>query len=139
MADRLILHDITTECRLGVFDWERDKPQRIWVDVELEIDASKAAARDDVRDAVDYARLVSLVQRTAQAQPYRLLETLAERMAQAILKACRAPAVRLQIKKRALEGIDYAAVEIERRARRVPRDVRPRTPRGRRRVSVGAR
>ena len=129
MADRLILHEVIAECRLGVFDWERTNPQRIWVDLELEIDASKAAARDEMREAVDYAQLVKLIQQTAQAQPYRLLETLAERMAQAILKASHMPWVRLRIKKRALEGIDYAAVEVERMAGRARR--RRATARGR--------
>ena len=125
MADYLILHDVIAECRLGVFDWEQANPQRIWVDVELEIDAAKAAAHDKVRDAVDYAQLVRLIQQTARARSYRLLETLAEHMAQTILKASYAPRVRLRIKKRALEGIDYAAVEVERRAGRVRRRVRP--------------
>ena len=139
MADRLILHDITTECRLGVFDWERAKPQRIWVDVELAIDAGKAASRDDVRDAVDYAQLVVVIRQTAQAQPYRLLETLAERMAQTILIEARTPWVRVHIKKRALEGMDYAAVEVERRAGRARRGLRLRASSRKRSAAVGAR
>ena len=45
------------DCRLGVYEWERRSPQTVWLDVELAIDAARAAARDDVRKAVDYAAL----------------------------------------------------------------------------------
>jgi len=122
VSDRLILQDVAVECRIGVSEEERRRPQPVWVDVELRIDAAKAAARDDVEDAVDYAQLAAAVKRTAQRAPSRLLETLAERIAAGILGEFKTRAVRVRVKKRALPGIDYAAVEVERRAgRRVRR------------------
>ncbi len=131
MADRLIIHDVEAPCRIGVFDWEREKPQTVWIDLELEIDAASAAANDDVEDAVDYARLVDAVRAIAQQRSYRLLETLAETLTSHILSEYATPVVRIKIKKRALKRIGYAAVELERRVddERAPR----------RRVMRGAR
>ena len=115
--DLLIIHDLAAQCRLGVTEQERNQPQAIQLDLELEIDASRAAARDDVRDAIDYAKLVGIVKAHAEGKPYRLLETLAEETAALILEAFDTPGVTVRVKKRALPGIDYAAVEVTRRAK----------------------
>lgn len=136
--DRLILQDITAESRLGVFEWEQQTPQIISVDLELTIDARQAARQDEVRDAIDYAQLVTAVKELAQARPYRLLETLAEAIASMVVREFRTPSVRIRVKKRSLPGIGYAAVELERTARRARRatDGRTRAPRRPARVTT---
>jgi len=144
MADTLNLQDITVECRLGVHDWEREAPQTAWVDLELQVDAAAAAAADDVGSTVDYAALVQSVRRLAQSRPYRLLETLAEEIASLVLGEAGTPWVRVRVKKQALPGVGYAAVEIERAAARpAARGGRPRMDRrlakGRRRTVASGR
>ena len=121
MADALIIQDLEASVRLGVHEWEQAAPQPVWMDLELAIDASRAAAHDDVREAVDYARLVAAVRERAQATPYRLLETMAEAVAREILREFGVSQVRVRIKKRALPGIGYAAVEVVRARRDVLR------------------
>ena len=130
MSDTLTLHEITIECRIGVEEWERAIPQPVWVDLELSIDAARAATRDDVRQAVDYGRVVSAVIETARGESYRLIETLAQAIASKILSECAIPRVRVRVRKKALPGLGYAAVEIE-RAGRVRRRGGPRRPRAR--------
>lgn len=115
MTDRLLIADLEVSCRLGVFDWEQAHPQPVWIDLELGIDAAKAAVQDDVKQAIDYARLVSLVKTLAELQPFRLMETLAEMTAEAIRREFKVAYLKVRVKKRALPGIGYAAVEIERR------------------------
>ena len=127
MSDRLLLHDIQAMCRLGVYEWEQKTPQPIWISLELPIDAAKAAASDDVSDALDYAAIVTAVRELAQARSYRLLETFVEALARLIVERWKVAAVRVTVRKRALKGIGYAAVEIERRASR-DRRRRPATP-----------
>ena len=112
--DKLIIDGLQASCRIGVTDAERAKPQTVWVDLELVIDAASAAARDGVQHAVDYARLVDAVARRIQQGPVNLLETLAERIAADVLKEFPTPRVTVRVKKRALPGIDHAAVEITR-------------------------
>ena len=116
-ADRLLIHDLAASCRLGVTERERAAPQPIWFDLELAIDAARAAKRDDVRDAVDYARLVGEVKSLAESRSWKLLETLAEAVAAHILRGFETPRVVVRVKKRALPGIDYAAVEVTRAGR----------------------
>ncbi len=139
MADTLIIHDLVVECRLGVYEWEQQTPQTVSIDLELEIDAARAAKRDDVREAVDYARLVESVKRLAQDAPVQLLETMAERVASVILREFQTLRVKVRVKKRALPGIGYAAVEIERPPRRSTKAGWGRAGRFRRSVRAGDR
>ena len=116
MADKLLIHDLVAECRIGIHEWEQAKPQQVWIDLELGIDAAQAAARDDVAATIDYGRLVTVVKQHAQRKPFRLLETLAEEVAALILTEFCTPEVTVRVKKRALPGIDHAAVELTRKA-----------------------
>ena len=116
MPDRLRLQGVTAECRLGVYEWEQASAQTVWLDAEVEIDAARGAKHDDVRDAVDYAKLVTRLKSVARQRPYRLLETMAEDLASALLHETGSPRVRVRVTKRALPGIDAASVEVERGA-----------------------
>lgn len=114
MADTLLISGLAAECRIGVFEWERAKPQTIWVDLELPVNAAYVAQTDAVGETVDYGRLVTAVRQLAQSRPYNLLETLAESIAERVLEDFETRWVRIRVKKKALPGLDYAAVEIER-------------------------
>ena len=116
MVDALTIHGLTAMCRLGVLDAEQANPQEIRIDVALAIDAKRAASRDDVDDAVDYARLVTAVKQFVERTPYRLMETMAEEIAALILKEFRTPEVTVKVTKRALPEIESAAVELTRHA-----------------------
>ena len=115
MADKLGIHGLAVECTLGVLDEERARAQTIWIDLTLEIDAAKAAARDDVESSVDYAALVASVKQHVEGTAYRLMETLAEDIAALILREFATPEVHVTVTKRALPGIESAAVAITRR------------------------
>ena len=113
-SDTLVIRKLVAQCRLGVFDWEQAKPQTVWIDLELAIDAAKAAATDEVRDAVDYARLVSEVKALVEGKPYRLMETLAEEVAEHALTSFAVPRVVVRVTKQALPEIEAATVEVRR-------------------------
>lgn len=85
--DRIWLMGVECRCRIGVPPAERARRQVIHLDLGLEVDAAQAAARDDFRRAVDYGS----VEKTARAEAERgercLVETLAERVAYAVLKS----------------------------------------------------
>ena len=138
VRDRLILHELEVTCRLGVYEWEQASSQAIWIDVELPVDAARAAVHDDLRRSTDYAKLVTAIRECAERRPYRLTETLAETVATLIVREFKAAWVRVRVKKRALAGLSYAAVEVERRA---PARVRGGDGRARRRArrAVAAR
>jgi dihydroneopterin aldolase len=85
MSDRILLHGIQFYGYHGVYDEERRLGQRFLVDVELRLDVSGAASDDDVSATVDYGQVQAVVLEIGTGQRFKLLETLATRIASAIL------------------------------------------------------
>lgn len=65
---------------------ERKLGQRFLVDVELLLDLREAGRRDDLAASVDYERVHALVVEIGTREQFRLLETLAARIASAVLE-----------------------------------------------------
>ena len=84
--DRLIIHGLELQCVVGVHDWERLMPQRIVVDITLRGDFTAAAESDDLVDAPDYRTPCIKAAEVAASGEYRLVETLADRIASATLE-----------------------------------------------------
>ncbi len=115
--DKVILSGARLAVRIGVTGEERAAPQDVVVDVELHLDTRAAARTDDLRLSVDYAAVREAIGRAAEA-PCALVETLAERMAAAVLGQFPAEAVRVLVRKPGAlreQGVDWAGVEITRR------------------------
>jgi 7,8-dihydroneopterin aldolase/epimerase/oxygenase len=70
---------------VGVYDWEREIEQTLTFAVDMAVDGARAAANDDVADAVDYSAVAATVTRVVQEGKFRLIETAAERVAERIL------------------------------------------------------
>lgn len=85
MPDRLLIRNLELKCVLGADDWEHAMPQRVVVDMELRGDFSAAAASDELMDALDYRLPCIKAAEVAAEGPYRLVETLADRIARAAL------------------------------------------------------
>ena len=84
--DRLMIRGLELRCVVGVEDWERQMPQRVVVDIELRGDFSAAANSDDLSEAIDYRTpCIKAIEVAADAE-YRLVETLADRIARAVLE-----------------------------------------------------
>lgn len=85
MSDRIRLTGLRVRGTHGVFAHERRDGQDFVVDVELELDTRPAAATDDLADTVDYGTLAQHIAEIVGGEPVNLLETLAERIAEACL------------------------------------------------------
>ncbi|MFA6003972.1 MAG: dihydroneopterin aldolase [Elusimicrobiota bacterium] len=86
--DKVWIYGIRCRSRIGVSRAERRRPQNLLVDLGLDTDIAAAAARDDLRLAVDYKAVADLVRGTAALGERALIETLAELLAQTVLRAC---------------------------------------------------
>nr|WP_246328282.1 dihydroneopterin aldolase [Curtobacterium pusillum] len=69
----------------GVFDHERAEGQDFVVDVAVEVDARAASGGDDLEHTVHYGVLAEQVVAEIERDPVDLIETLAERIAAAVL------------------------------------------------------
>ena len=90
-GDRIFLRGLTAECVIGFIDWERRVKQTVVVDLELPVDCRQAAVTDDVNDTVDYKKVSKRVLAFIEASEFKLVETLAQRLAALGLQHCSLP------------------------------------------------
>ncbi|HEX9592901.1 MAG TPA: dihydroneopterin aldolase [bacterium] len=115
MNDLIQIHDLAVDCIVGIHDWERHHPQRVFLDIEMSHDVRPAAAGDDFALTVDYDRASQLIEALIVAGQYRLIETMAERTAALLFAEFPIAAVRVHVRKpQALNKAAYAGVEIYR-------------------------
>jgi 7,8-dihydroneopterin aldolase/epimerase/oxygenase len=111
--DRILLRGIRVRARHGVSEEERSREQEFEIDLECSTDADAAARTDELAATIDYARLRAVAIAAITGGSYRLLETVAERIAHAILAELRPRWVRVRVTKLMPEGVGTpASVEI---------------------------
>ena len=115
-GDRIFLRGLTAECVIGFIDWERRVKQTVVVDLELPVDCARAAASDAVADTVDYKRVAKRVLAYIEASEFKLVETLAQRLAMVLLEEFALDWVRVSLNKPgAIRSSRDVGVVIERR------------------------
>jgi dihydroneopterin aldolase len=111
--DRISVRGITAHAHHGVYDWERERGQTFTVDVVLELDTRAAAAGDDLERTVNYAELSQGLYAILTGEPVDLLETLAQRMADACLANALVDAVEITVHKPDAElGVPFDDVTV---------------------------
>ncbi len=114
--DKVYIRGLKVECIIGVYGWERQLPRPLLFDLDLSADLREAAASDQVRDAIDYAAVSTLVTKVAQERQSALLETLGETIARAIFDQFPVQSLRLNIAKPgAVPETKSVGIEIDRR------------------------
>lgn len=118
MTDRIELRAMRFAGRHGVLAVEAERLQPFEVDVILELDLSSAGNTDDLSRTVDYGALFAAARDVVEGPHVALLETLAERIAAAVL-AGSTPASAITVRVRKLEAplpgeLAWAGVEIRR-------------------------
>lgn len=84
-TDEITLTGLRVFGRHGVFEHERADGQDFVIDLTLFVDMTAAAASDDVLDTVHYGEVAEQVAGIVGGEPVNLIETLASRIADAVL------------------------------------------------------
>jgi len=113
--DIVYLSDLRIETIIGIYDWERRVKQTISLNLEMATDVTRAAARDNIEDALDYKAVAKRLIDFVSNSEFLLVETLAERVAQIILNEFGVSWLRLKVDKPgAIRGARGLGVVIER-------------------------
>jgi dihydroneopterin aldolase len=83
--DRIALRGLRGHGYHGVHEHERRDGQEFVVDAVLVVDTRTAALTDDLANTVDYGGLAARLAARIAGEPVRLIETLAQRLAEACL------------------------------------------------------
>lgn len=117
--DVLRLKNMLFHAYHGVWDEEREVGQRFQVDVEIYDDFSVAGKSDRLKDTIDLYRVYQVVEEVVVRRQFKLVEALAETIAQALLQEfdIREILVRVRKPNSPIKGIsDGIEVEIVRTA-----------------------
>ena len=115
VTDIIFISDLRIDAVIGIYEWERRVKQTLSIDLELACDCAKAAASDSVEDTVNYKQVSKRLQEFVGDSEFRLVETLAERIAALILDEFSVRALKLRVNKiGALRGAAGVGVIIER-------------------------
>ena len=119
----VFLRDLVLSASIGIYPHEHAAPQRVRINVDLGVEDDGARAlsrvrvgRDELSRVVDYEKVAASVRAIVAAGHVRLVETLAERIAEACLADSRVHVVRIRVEKLDIfADATSAGVEIERR------------------------
>jgi 7,8-dihydroneopterin aldolase/epimerase/oxygenase len=121
-GDRIFLHGLTADCIIGFIDWERRVRQTVVVDLEMPVDCRHAALTDEVADTLDYKKVAKRALEFIGASEFKLVETLAHRLALLILEEFGVEWVRISLNKPgAIRNSRDVGVHIERTRADLPR------------------
>jgi len=116
-TDLVEIRGLKLRGRHGVTDEERATEQPFVINLAARLDARPAAILDDLGATLDYEEAVRQVAKIVTGESYQLLETLADRIARAILSNPRVLDVWVRVAKTEAplpEEVDEVAVEVSR-------------------------
>ena len=116
--DYVHIEQLEVSAIIGVYEWERHTVQKIYYDLTMAWDISKAAETDEISHALDYKAVTKRLISYAQSSRFYLIESLAEKSANMILSEFSVPWLRLKLSKPlAVKGSKNVAITIERGSR----------------------
>jgi dihydroneopterin aldolase len=99
VTDYVSIRDLAVSAVIGVHPWEREIEQGLVVSVDIAADVAKAAASDELADALDYSAMAETIATVLRDGKFRLIETAAERVANRLLVDFRLTRLRLELRK----------------------------------------
>jgi 7,8-dihydroneopterin aldolase/epimerase/oxygenase len=115
MNDTIFLRGLEVECIIGFIEWERRVRQTVVIDLELPVDCRAASRVDEVHATLDYKKVAKRVIAFVAGSEFKLVETLAHRIALTILAEFGVEWVRVSVNKPgAIRGSRDVGVAIER-------------------------
>ncbi len=113
--DKVFIEGLTIQTTIGFFAWEKEIKQTLVIDLIMGWDTSVPAKNDELSKTLDYAEISTAIDTFANENPVDLIETLAERLADFLLKTYQIPWLKLKIgKPGAVHNAFTVGVEIER-------------------------
>ena len=96
---KILIKDLTLDLKLGYYDFEKDKLQKVKFTLEVDYRDKKPTNDGDLNSIVNYDKIVKLIKKLVKNKHYNFLETLAEDVFDELFKDKRIDKIALQIEK----------------------------------------
>lgn len=111
----VFIRDLKISCVIGVHKQERKQPQRILINIDMAVIEGGKKASDKLEDVVCYEKVIDEVRLLVARERVRLIETLADMIAELCLEDKRVRSTRVRIEKLDIfKDAASAGIEIER-------------------------
>lgn len=84
--DKIFITDLRVDAIVGIWDWERAMTQSVRIDLEMAWDIRPAAKSDDIESTLDYRAVAKRVAAFVEESRFKLIETMAEAVAELVQK-----------------------------------------------------
>lgn len=115
MTDKVFIHELTAFASIGAYDWEHTIKQRLVFNIEMEWDFSQAVADDNVEFCLNYAEVSQKILDFVEKTPFKLVETVAYRVADLLQNEFSVKKLRIELHKpKAVAQASSVGVIVER-------------------------
>lgn len=116
--DTVFIQDLRVQTIVGIYEWERRIRQTVSLDLEMSSDIARAARSDRIEDTLDYKAVAKRVAQYVGEAQFKLVETLAEKVAELVRGEFHVDHVKVTLHKPgAVSGSKSVGVIIERGTR----------------------
>lgn len=109
---KISIVDLEVFFNVGVSDEERAQPQRLLLTVVMEFDFSSAALSDRITKTIDYHAVSQLLLKFGEARSWKLIEKLANDIADKVLLEFQPQAVTVEVKKFIIQQAGHVSVSL---------------------------
>ena len=111
----VFIRDLILDSYIGVYDHEKEAPQKIRVNVDLSVAENTTHIDDNIDNVVCYEKIATAIETIVHSGHVHLVETLAENIAEMNLQDPRVSCVRVRVEKlEAIKNTTSVGIEIER-------------------------
>ena len=112
--DKIFLHGMKADTLIGVYDWERQHKQTLILDLDVVL-PENSHQDDNIEHTIHYGEMCQLIRQELADCDFKLLESLAEFVAQLVVEHYPTPQLRLRVSKAGvLPDVREVGIEIER-------------------------
>ena len=112
--DKIFLHGMKADTLIGVHDWERQHKQTLILDLDVVL-PENSHQDDNIEHTIHYGEMCQLIRQELADCDFKLLESLAEFVAQLVFEHYPTPQLRLRVSKAGvLPDVREVGIEIER-------------------------
>src|SRR5258706_10440160 len=97
--DSILVRDLRVDVLIGIHKRERYVAQTVSIDLDIGLPGTTVFASDRVADTIDYEQVALRIKALATSGHFRLVETLAERIARLLIDDFGAPWVKVNAAK----------------------------------------
>ncbi len=114
--DAIQIRDLRVQALIGIHKRERHVAQTVSIDLDIGLPGAKVFQSDKVADTIDYEQVSIRIGALAASGHFKLVETLAERIARLLTEDFGAPWVKVSVAKIGILGnAKFVGVAIERK------------------------